>query len=114
VADKVTSWFNNLSKDQKKPLDELRQMILASNTNIEEQFKWSRPCYSINSLVCYLHKSAGHVTIGFQQGSHLEDSDGLLEGEGKDMRHIKIRFGEKIDSVGIKRLIKSAIKFDKR
>jgi len=113
MTDKVASWFKNLPKDQKNPLEELRQLILASSTNIDEQFKWSRPVYSVNNLFCYLHKSANHVTIGFHNGSHLDDPEGLLEGEGKGMRHVKIRPAEKINSAGIKQLIKKAIEFDK-
>jgi len=114
MTDKVASWFNNLPENQKKQLAELRRLVLASSNNIEEQFKWSRPCYSVNNLVCYLHKSAKHVTIGFHNGSHLDDPDGLLEGDGKDMRHVKIRPDEKISSTGIKRLIKKAIEFDQK
>jgi hypothetical protein len=32
-----------------------------------------------------------HVNLGFHQGASLSDPEGLLEGEGKQMRHIKIR-----------------------
>jgi Domain of unknown function (DU1801) len=32
-----------------------------------------------------------HVNLGFVRGAELADSQGILEGTGKQMRHIKIR-----------------------
>lgn len=114
MTNSVESWFNSLSQEEKIPLTELRQLIKDSNGNITEEIKWSRPCYSLNHLICYLHKSSKHVTIGFQRGVQLDDPDSLLEGQGKDMRHVKIGFAEKIDTPAIRKLIESAIALDKK
>ena len=32
-----------------------------------------------------------HVTFGFYRGARLKDPKGLLEGIGKELRHVKIR-----------------------
>ncbi len=106
------NWFNNLPANQNKPLTQLRKLILACGKDIEEDIKWSRPCYSKNHLFCYLQKSKAHVTIGFHRGTQLDDPDSLLEGQGKDMRHIKIGFDDKINSTAIKKLIENAIALD--
>lgn len=34
---------------------------------------------------------SGHVTLGFYHGTALSDPDGLLEGAGRSMRHVKVR-----------------------
>jgi len=52
------------------------------------------------------------VTIGFQQGAHLEDANKLLVGTGKDMRHVKFDLSGEIDRPAIKNLISKAIEYD--
>jgi len=80
----------------------------------DEEIKWGQPCYSIKKLVCYIQKAKKHVTIGFQYGAHLEDSNRLLVGEGKDMRHVKFSLTEKIDKPAIASLISKAVEFDRQ
>ena len=52
------------------------------------------------------HKS--WVNLGFYKGAHLQDDHNLLEGTGKNMRHVKIRLMEDANQPGIKELIKIA------
>lgn len=53
------------------------------------------------------HKS--WVNLGFFRGAILDDPDGLLEGTGKSMRHIKIHNLKQVKSKNIKDLIKLAL-----
>lgn len=39
---------------------------------------------------CYLMPQTGYINLGFFWGAMLEDPNGLLEGKGKKLRHIKI------------------------
>jgi hypothetical protein len=39
----------------------------------------------------YVNVFATHVSVGFFMGAYLDDPGDLLEGEGKRMRHLKIR-----------------------
>lgn len=106
-------WFAALPDDQRPLLEELRRLLLATNGDFEEAIKWGQPCYSLDSLVCFLNKRKAHVVLGFQQGAHLDDPRGLLEGTGKDMRHIKIRTAEDIDKPAFQALIEEAVRFDR-
>lgn len=49
------------------------------------------------------------VNLGFYKGAVLEDKNGLLEGTGKKMRHIKIRSLEDAERPEIKELLKLAL-----
>lgn len=109
MADEIESWFGNLPQPHKKLLEPLRQLILSANDEIREELKWGQPCYSLNSLFCYLQKAKKHVTIGFQQGADLDDPDALLSGVGKNMRHIKIPLTASLDERAIGCLIKKAV-----
>src|SRR5215831_2426581 len=43
----------------------------------------------------YVNTFKGHVNVGFFCGSSLNDPAGLLEGNGKHMRHVKLKPGDK-------------------
>ncbi|MGA9670529.1 MAG: DUF1801 domain-containing protein [Terracidiphilus sp.] len=56
----------------------------------------------------YVNIFTAHVNVGFFQGASLPDPARLLQGEGKRMRHVKLRPGTAIDAVVLRRLIEAA------
>lgn len=103
-------WFKTAGLAQRETLQELRKLIFSVAPDAVEEMKWSRPCYSNDrGLFCYLHSTKSHATLGFQKGSALTDSDHLLEGAGKDMRHIKFqgRLGSR--ELGVRKLLQQAV-----
>ncbi len=108
----VDNWFAALTDEQKPLLNELREIVRVTHEGLVEELKWGRPCYSMQSLVCYLHKAKAHVVLGFQQGAHFTDPKNLLEGTGKDMRHVKIPLTAKMQRGAFKALVEEAIKYD--
>jgi len=56
----------------------------------------------------YVNVFTSHVNVGFFQGAALPDPARLLQGEGKFMRHVKLRPGEPINSAALRRLIDTA------
>jgi len=56
----------------------------------------------------YVSVFTSHVNVGFFQGAGLPDPDRLLKGEGKFMRHVKLRPGTAIDAASLRRLIETA------
>jgi len=45
----------------------------------------------IKDSICYIGVLKNYVNLGFHRGASLRDPQRLLEGTGKQMRHIKIR-----------------------
>ena len=62
----------------------------------------------------YVNVFTHHVNVGFFYGADLYDKMGLLEGTGKNMRHIKIKPGQPFNDNEIKAFIKGAYKDIKR
>jgi hypothetical protein len=56
----------------------------------------------------YVNAFTGHVNVGFFLGAHLADPAGLLEGTGKNMRHVKLRPGTEINQEALAVLIRAA------
>ena len=56
----------------------------------------------------YVNAFTAHVNVGFFLGAHLADPAGLLEGTGKNMRHVKLRPGAEVDRAALAGLIQAA------
>ena len=56
----------------------------------------------------YVNTFKAHVNVGFFNGATLDDPAGLLEGAGKRMRHVKLRWGEPVNSAAMTELIAAA------
>jgi hypothetical protein len=53
----------------------------------------------------YVNAFTAHANVGFFYGAILDDPAGLLEGAGKRMRHVKLRWGEPVDAAALGELI---------
>ena len=57
----------------------------------------------------YLMPHRAHANLGFFQGAALDDPEGLLEGTGKALRHVKLRTAEDARRPAVVALIGAAI-----
>src|SRR5580692_5170115 len=53
----------------------------------------------------YVNAFKAHVNVGFFRGAEISDPNGLLEGTGKFMRHVKLKPGSELDSAALSALI---------
>jgi hypothetical protein len=56
----------------------------------------------------YVNVFTSHVNVGFFHGASLPDPAGLLQGEGRFMRHVKLKPGTALDAASLRRLIEAA------
>ena len=110
-SEKVDQFIEALPNDIKEITTILRNLIFETSDKFTEEIKWSKPSYGINRNICYLQPSKNHVNLGFYFGASLIDKDNLLEGTGKQMRHIRIKKLDEIQPEKIKALIQEAIEF---
>jgi hypothetical protein len=104
-------WFDAQPEAQREVLLALRQVIRGAVPEAVEEIKWSRPCYSAGGTVfCYLQGSRAHVTLGFTKGATLPDPAGILEGTGKEMRHVRFGKGRNPGDPAILALLSTASK----
>jgi hypothetical protein len=61
-----------------------------------------------NVPFAYVNAFTAHVNVGFFRGSELPDPSHLLQGTGKNMRHIKLKPGTSIDPAALNQLIAAA------
>jgi len=56
----------------------------------------------------YANVFTAHVNVGFFRGATLPDPAGLLQGDGRYMRHVKLRPGTPVDAAALGSLITAA------
>ncbi len=56
----------------------------------------------------YVNSFKSHVNVGFFYGAMLEDPEGLLEGSGKRMRHVKLKPGGELGAAALRDLVDAA------
>jgi hypothetical protein len=57
----------------------------------------------------YIAPQANHVNLGFYQGAALKDPTGLLEGAGKNLRHVKVRSFSEVSRRELGDLLKASL-----
>ncbi|XWN35539.1 MAG: DUF1801 domain-containing protein [Roseivirga sp.] len=90
-------------------LKALRNLIRQIGPQVEESIKYNLPFYSYQGRLCYLNPRQGAVDLGFCQGARLQNAPSLLVGEGKEVRHVRIKALEDIDFVAIETLLHEAM-----
>ena len=107
----------NMTEDSLKPVViKLKEVILSLDPNACEVVRLGdrADTYGIGPKKmseghCYILPHKSWVNLGFYQGAHLEDPASLLEGTGKNMRHVKVKSLEMCDLPAVKTLIIDAI-----
>ena len=93
---------------------ELCEVMRASCPGATEtvQLGWKAGSYSrggvMKGAICAICPQSKWVNVQFLQGTSLKDPDGLLEGSGKTMRHVKVRSIEGMDMDALRALVLQA------
>ncbi len=108
-APDIDAWFD-------APNQEIRAMALpwferlrACGSDVRELIHDGCPTACVgDAAFAYVGAYTAHINIGFFHGAFLPDPLGLLQGNGKRMRHVKIHWGKPVDPVPIGGLISAA------
>lgn len=88
---------------------ELRKFVKRVAPGLQETVKWGNGCWvKGKENVAYVYSATSYVQFGFFGGSALKDPKGLLEGEGKYVRHIKVHVPSDIDERAFTSLLRRA------
>jgi hypothetical protein len=121
-AEKVAAYMQQLQHPMKDVIEELRKVIKASHTDIEEDIAWNTPTYYYtglmqdfapkeykNYIVGFVMNRTDCVRLVFLFGKRLDNADGLLEGTFKDERKLAV-FNSMQDVKNKKQALQAAIR----
>jgi hypothetical protein len=69
---------------------------------------WRIPTFDFHGPLCFMMIGKSHITFGFPRGSWLKDSGALLEGTGKNLRHVKIKNPAQLKAAGLRELLQES------
>jgi len=58
---------------------------------------------------CYIAVQKDYANLGFYYGADLPDPQGLLEGTGKKLRHVKVRNAGDVERPALQALVRQAL-----
>ena len=99
---------------QYRPLvTELRALLRKNMPGVEELISYGIPMYRYEKPIAWITPSKSGVTLGFRDGTAIEDRHGLLKGQGKGARNVQMKKVEDIDKTALRDYIKQAVKLDR-
>ena len=105
----VTSFLDDLTHPLRKEIDEVRSIILSSESSLSENIKWNGPNYSVgeNDRITMRIQPPKQVQLVFHRGAKvlkqpkgklIDDTSGLLDWKGNDRAVITLKSMDEIKS----------------
>ena len=108
----IDEYFEQLESPNREVAAALRKLLDEEAPEAACAIKWGMPVFEQNGRLCYIDGKGKQVKLGFFQGARLPDPDGLIEGTGRAMRHIKVQDLESRREVGIRALLRAAVRLN--
>jgi len=108
----VDAFVKDIEPDKRASVEALRKFVKKQAPKLQETIKWGNITWIGKDHVGWIIVYRDHVDFGFFRGAELKDSEGLLEGTGKGLRHIKVVSPADIKEKEFTALLKQALALD--
>jgi hypothetical protein len=111
VSDLIDEAIAELGDWRGEKLARIRALILEADPDVVEEWKWGKPVWSHDGLICTGETYKAYVKTTFAKGASVEDPTGLFNSslEGNVRRAIDFKQDETIDANAFKALIRVAV-----
>lgn len=111
VSDLIDDAIAALGDWRGETLARLRALIHEAEPDVVEEWKWGKPVWSHDGLICTGEVYKAYVKTTFAKGASVEDPTGLFNSslEGNVRRAIDFKQDETIDANAFKALIRVAV-----
>lgn len=109
----VDDYVAKLDGAQAEVIRALRQIIREIAPGAKESIKWAQPVYEENGPFAFIKANKNHVTFGFWRGGELADPEGLLEGDGDRMKHVKLAAAGDIRPKVLRAFVRAAVELNR-
>jgi hypothetical protein len=111
AAETVDDYVAQAASGVRVLLEKARSLVTGVAPEAQEVMKYGAPTYlaANGKPQVYLYGGRDHINIGFYHGVLLEDPDGLLQGKGKEGRHISFNSLQALDDERVAGLISAAM-----
>jgi len=97
------------SPEQCELVTSIRGLFLSANSDLVDDIKYGGLVFNLSGkLIGGIYTYKEHISIEFSNGASFADPDSILEGKGKQRRHLKIQSDEDISIKSAEYFIKQA------
>lgn len=105
----IDAWFDSRRPELGAIARQWFARMRACGTDVRELLHDGHPTACVgDAAFAYTNVFTAHLNVGFFLGATLPDPAGLLEGDGKYMRHVKLKPGACVDLSALDALISVA------
>ena len=105
----IERWMNEHSDDLGAIAQYWFELMRNCGDDVRELLHDGHPTACVgDAAFAYVNAFTAHVNVGFFRGAGLAVPSGLLEGTGRNMRHVKLRPDRPVDAKALKELIDTA------
>lgn len=106
----VAAYFDTLTPPQQASVRSLQQAVMQAAPTLEQSVKWGNLTFTSqgrNVLAVVVHKA--HLTLQVFNGAALSERFVELEGVGRGVRNLKLRYGQPADAELIGAITRAAV-----
>jgi len=105
----IEIWMHDHSGDLGVIARRWFEVMRACGDDVRELLHDGHPTACVgDAAFAYVNAFKAHVNVGFFRGAEIADPEGLLEGTGKFMRHVKLRPERNVEARVLMKLIETA------
>jgi len=105
----VEAWFSLPDRELRRMAQPWFERMRGCGKDVRELLHDGRPTACVGDAAFgYVEAFTAHANVGFFCGAALDDPAGLLEGAAKRMRHVKLRWGQRVNEAALGELIAAA------
>lgn len=106
VAKNVPAQYHNL-------VTELRSLLKKNMPGAEEVVSYNMPVYRYEKPIAWINAGKSGISVGFRDGTQIDDKYRLLKGTGKGARNVSIKKPEDLNTTALRDYIKQAVRLDR-
>lgn len=108
----IEGYIAGLADDKRAIVARLVEIVRKNAPAAAGSIKWAQPVFEQAGPFAHIKAFKGHVNFGFWRGVDLDDPKGLLSGDGKKMRHVRIASMEDIDADAFAAFVRQAVELN--
>ncbi|MDE2592765.1 MAG: DUF1801 domain-containing protein [Burkholderiales bacterium] len=106
----INAFYDSLRPEQRDTAQAMHKAILEAAPQLRPEVKWGNLCFindGDNVMAIVLHKANAHLQVF--NGVQLVADFPELDGAGKGMRHIKVRYRQPVDDQLVRELTQACL-----
>lgn len=110
----VDEWVaKNVPAEHRDLVAALRALLKKNMPGADEVISYNMPVYRFEKPIAWINAGKSGISVGFRDGTQIEDKHRLLKGSGKGARNVSMKKVDDINATALGDYIRQAVKLDR-